>query len=367
MPKKEKKVKVTEKIGNITYLASDNDENKPKRFVSLATRKKLSDKRRSLTKQPREGQSKKASNLYAQLDKDYIKQNSAKGQFMKGKSKESLKDDEFNIFSLNNENGMDSGFIEEEVDEKLDEVTEVKVKKKSKKTKKLKKGKKIKLVEEPVEEIVKAEATPFKLFIAITPKHRAEIKKWLDKNKDELSKVTAKDGIINEYDIQKVNFSQIKMTESLLINIEQKNSNIDSEDIYWLENLNDEFIEKERDEVIQYLISNKYSFEEIFTYVQKELMVEMLEKRSVAELEIEKVISKYEPRLIQIYDYVSKILRKIGRRENIKSILMEVIRYSFLLSHYDQNMEELIKDYIEEKYEDLVEFIIPSQLSFLKG
>ena len=175
---KMKKPKVIKVVGNITYLESEYDENKIKRKVSLETRKKLSESRKKAKKQPREGQSKKANNFFKQLEKDYIKFTSARGKFQESKNEE---------YDYLNENTdiFDNDIDDENIKKSEIEIKEVK-----------KRGK-------------------------MTTKEKQISENWIRKNENKLSAINSSHGIINEYEIQKLNFSEVKMEESLLTNVEE--------------------------------------------------------------------------------------------------------------------------------------------------
>lgn len=189
MDKKIKQPKVLKVVGNITYLESDYseaEENKPKRKVSWETRQKLSKKRKAVKKQPRAGQSKKAQNFFSQLKKDYVDQSSAMGKFQRGKGKDDY-ESEMLKFLFENQEVEEQDILENEVN-----LTT--------KDNKDKDG--------------------FKLFITITDDHKKDIKQWLSKNKSKLESLGLSEGIMSEYDIMNVNFSQVKMTDNLIENLD---------------------------------------------------------------------------------------------------------------------------------------------------
>lgn len=195
---KMKKSKVIKIENGITYLEPDKTNDKPKRIVSAETRKKLSLARRSAKKQPREGQSKKADNFYKQLTADYITFSSARGKFQESKDEEYehikemiAQSEQENIF--NNEDDQPKKKKKNQDDENSDDS--------NKETKN--RG-------------------------TFTPKQKKTSKRWLErkKNKTKLEKIDSKDGIISEYEIQKFLFGELKMEESLLINLEENASNI---------------------------------------------------------------------------------------------------------------------------------------------
>lgn len=234
VPKKIKKSQIVEKIGNITYLKSNYDENKPKRKVSLEVRKKLSEERRKRTKQPREGQSKKANDFYKQLVKDYIKFNSASGKFIDNKTKEDIEKEEINELLIEN----DFEEIEEdiEIDEILNQSNETLNKYKREYKNRMDSLrlslKRKKITEEEINNLNAEISFLNNQIICINEeikrrnrkmsnKEKEISKNWIESNKDKLSNIKSEDGILFEYDIQKLNFNDVKMEESLLINLEE--------------------------------------------------------------------------------------------------------------------------------------------------
>ena len=320
-----KQPKIIKIEGNITYYESDFDENKTKRVVSKETRKKLSEKRKQLKKQPREGQSKKAQNFHSQLIKDYITQDSARGRFESNRSNE--------------------------VDEYLyqDVVLE-----------------EVELEEDQIETYEQEEEKPFRTHFTYTKKDKNIIQKWLNKKKKELQALSMKDGIMNEYDIQKVNFSQIKMTESLLVNIENNSDNIDFEDIELTNELSYKVDKESQNELIDYLVNNNASNFDIFESNQLFELQNLLETYELNEDEIEKIKSKYRKILPKIYDlYTFEVELRINK-DLSKEIdkLNELFVYNFLLYERTKYIS-LIKEYIKDNFTYIKESKL--NLIFLKG
>jgi len=185
----------------IKYYSSDNkcfdtkeealkhDEVKlsKKRTLSNETRKRISASRRNRTTQPRSGQSTKDQNLYEQMNSDYLVSKRHKSDLTTVKT---IQEEETE--DLNKEDSYDEINVGFEDDK-----------------------------QEGEQKIV---------YRKLSLKEKKQIKQWLERKKKKLVNITAKDGILNQYDIQKVNFSQIKMTESLITHIEESwNENFDPE------------------------------------------------------------------------------------------------------------------------------------------
>lgn len=167
-------------------LAHDDLRLSKKRKLSNETRKRISASRRNRTTQPRSGQSTKDQNLYEQMNSDYLVSKRFKGDLTTVKTIHEEDTEE------NNEDQFDEINVGFEDDKQEGEVKIV--------------------------------------YRKLTLKEKAKIKQWLESNKRKLTNITAKDGILNQYDIQKVNFSQIKMTESLITHIEESwNESFDPE------------------------------------------------------------------------------------------------------------------------------------------
>lgn len=266
-PKKIKKTKILKVDGNITYLESNLKEKKRKP-VSAETRALLSRKRRALTKQPREGQSKKNQNFYQELIKDYVKQKSALGRYISRKDKIKL-------------------------EQKKQEVTD-----------------------------------------------------FLMKKKEQLVLINASCGIFNEYDVQKANFNQIKMTEELLINIEESN---------YVEDIDEEFEDKmlnnieyyddlvERDNLVKFLNEQQSSEQYKFTLLNIFNFEFFLKSNLV----------QYDDKLILYFSsFINKMFilyQTLDKKE--KSMYLEIF-YFYVCGMYKKNkmINKLLYSFAEEKY-----------------
>lgn len=338
---KNKEPKIVKIENGITYLEPYLGETKPKRIVSLKTRKLLSEKRRALKKQPRSGQTKKVNNFYDQLDKDYIKQTSAKGKFMRNKTKddEDLEviinnNSDYDNFSYTNDNDIND---EDELCPEEDKLTE--------------------------KEFLNKRATKkgFRLYIPITKKDKSEIKSWLSKNSSLLKKIDHNSGIHNEYSIQFPSFHEVKMTESLLVSVEQNKSNCIeySQDLDYYLDLQSE-IEHEI-EISSYLKTKGYSQLEIFSYLELNRMESLLNEYNTELKQKETILNNYNSFLENIYNFNLKINNRdnnFSLENNMFEIskINQIIRYYFLLKHNKQKLS-LINDYIKFISTDYYEII----------
>jgi hypothetical protein len=328
-----KKVKIIEKIGNITYLESDDTENKKKRTLSVERKKQMSEKRRKRKVQPRTGQSKKCQNFFSQLFKDYIKQTSAVGKYMRGKSANMHSNDNYDPTDLNNnDNVFDiDDYIENELKEEDDETTVV-----SYNTKQIGYD----------EKYIK----PIKL----TSKHKKEISRWLKKKEKLLKSITADKGVLNEYDVQKLLFNEFKMTEELIQNIEENSKNhIKYDDIYI--------------DILDNQLFSHYNNEDIIFDSQSSLIPSIIDNKLYSLLYSEDKEDEYD---IIRNNFVDKYQNIIGYYENERinpkylESYCDIIAYSILLLNYNKKQFNLIKKYIESYYFELSTIITPN---ILKG
>lgn len=278
---KMKKSKVIKVVGKTTYLESSYDENKTKRVFSAETRKKISDSRKKAIKQPREGQSKKANDFYKQLIKDYVKFSSARGKYQESKNEEYD-----HLLEMND-------FIEQIEQEDKSEIELKEIKKRGK----------------------------------LTQKEKQIIKEWIEQEKAKLSLVTAKDGIISEYEIQKLNFTEIKMEESFLTNIEENSEELKStlgvntrKDIEIDDRLDEDLENKEYLELLTYLLENDSilnSFKEVFFKYSKEFLEKNNKK---LDTNTKKRYNGYISKFIKFID-LNKLNHLILEQQSLSNVL----------------------------------------------
>lgn len=327
MDKKIKQAKVLKIVGNITYLESDYseaEENKPKRKVSWETRQKLSKKRKAVKKQPRAGQSKKAQNFFSQLKKDYIDQSSAMGKFQRGKGKEDY-ESEMLRFLFDNQEVEEQDLLENEVN-----LTT--------KDNKDKDG--------------------FKLFIKITDEHKKDIKKWLNKNVNKLEEIGLNEGIMSEYDIMNVNFSQVKMTDNLIENLDLGSNVNNVVTIDYESNILDKEIKNKHDMARYKFISFKeYQYEdvrEILSEYSSDLFIDTLYSFSYSEEKI---------------NYFSKFYNKVCS-EYFDLFFNEPSDYHiFLVEDLVRSSHLIILSFIEDKFDanTINKYLKESKLNIVKA
>lgn len=321
---KMKKSKVIKVVGKTTYLESSYDENKTKRVFSAETRKKISDSRKKAIKQPREGQSKKANDFYKQLVKDYVKFSSARGKYQESKNEEYD-----HLLEMND-------FIEQIEQEDKSEIELKEIKKRGK----------------------------------LTQKEKQIIKEWIEVNKDKLSLVTAKDGIISEYEIQKLNFTEIKMEESFLTNIEENSEELKStlgvntrKDIEIDDRLDEDLENKEYLELLTYLLENDSilnSFKEVFFKYSKEFLEKNNKK---LDTNTKKRYNGYISKFIKFID-INKLNHLILEQQSLSNIL-EIFFLCFTARNQLTKSEYLaiISGLFEDRYfyyeykNDLLDFL----------
>jgi len=309
--KKLKEPKIIKVVGNITYYESDyseEDELKPKRVVTWETKQKLSAKRKAVKKQPRAGQSKKAQNFFSQLNKDYITQSSAMGKFQRGKGKDDY-ESEMLRHLFENQEINDEQLLEGETNL-------------SKKDDKDKDG--------------------FKLFIKIEDKHKKEIKKWMNKNKNKLENIALNEGIMSEYDIMNVNFSQVKMTDNLIENLDlgANHNNIVNVN-YDKQIMSKDIKDKHYFEGKKFLNALEYELEhdqELFFEFASDKFIDFLYDLDLNEKQI-KYYSSFYHKVCQGY------FKLFFKKANMTSFIIEdlidssnLIIYSFLEDKFDANI-----------------------------
>ena len=299
------KTKIIKKENGITYLES-YDPTKPKRVVSLETRKKLSEKRKSATKQPRSGQSKKAQNLLTQLEKDYLTQQSARGRFTRGKSKydSDTRDEVDELMQYS-----DSDFCD--------------------------------TIDESDNEVIKPQKDDFRRYVPITNADKKTIKKWLDKNESKLKAITAKDGILNEYDIQICNFTQIKMTEAIITNIEEANNDhkIESNEID--ESMQRQYIMSYRNKLATSLLDSGSDGFEVEFNIEIDKLDDYLESILINENDASKISNCFIENSEYIIEFVKDHITNNSRE------FYRIAQIVFLFKYYKKPLSN-IKNYLAE-------------------
>lgn len=317
-----KKIKIIEKIGNITYLESEDVEGKEKRSLSPERKKQMSEKRRKRTVQPRTGQSKKCQNFFSQLFKDYIKQTSAVGKYMRGKSANMHSNDNYDPTDLNNNDNIFDidDYMENELDNEEDNTKIVSYN-----------SKQIGYDDKYIK--------PIKL----TKKHKKDISKWLKRKEKLLKSITATEGVLNEYDVQKLLFNEFKMTENIMMNIEENGKNHIQYDNLYINIMDNELF-------------NKNNNKELVFNSQSSLIPSIIDSKLYELLYNEDKEELYED---VRYDFFDRYNAVVSFYEN--NILnpklidgyCDIIVYAMLLIYNSKDKLSLIKDYIKSYYSDL--------------
>lgn len=335
--KANKKVKVIEKIGNITYLESDYDD-KPKRRLSAERKKAMSEKRRKREVQPRTGQSKKCQSLYSQLHKDYIKQTSAMGKYMRGKSANMFSKDNYDPTDLNNnDNNFD---LEEYINynESEDNTNE--------EVASFNNGKHIGYSDKVIKPI------------KITPKDKKKIAKWLKRKEKKLKELNANHGLLNEYDIQKLLFNEFKINDTIMQNFEDNGkNNIYYEDGY-INNLDNELF-------------NHFNNEDKIFIDHNDIIPSMIDKKLYDLLYSQNQEDNFDSikgnNYIQYKNITYFFLNKINDIKLLDSYI-DVMVYAILANKPETNNFPLIKEYIKAYCSDLLKpLTVPNLKLILKN
>lgn len=324
-----KKVKIIEKIGNITYLAPVVE--KKKRKMSAEKKRQLSEKRRKRKVQPRQGQSKKCQNFYSQLFKDYIKQTSAMGKFMRGKSANMHSKDNYDPTDLtNNDNVFDlEEYMSEVIDEEqIEEETA------------FNNGKHIGYEKKFIKPI------------KITHNHKKEISKWLKKYEKQLKSLNGDNGIFNEYDVQKLLFNEFKMTENIMQNIEENSKNHLQYDDLYINILDNEMFNIFNNKDISF--DNKLNY--MFALFDKRLY-ELLYSEDKDD-EFDGIKKKY----LKTYYNSFLFYTKSNINPKLTENFVDIIIYSILLHHKNKRRFDLIKNYIKEHNKELIDIMTVDKL-----
>lgn len=332
--KTNKKVKVIKKVGNITYLESDYDD-KPKRKLSPERKKAMSEKRRKREVQPRTGQSKKCQSLYSQLHKDYIKQTSAMGKYMRGKSANMFSKDNYDPTDLNNnDNNFDlEEYINynESEDNTSEEVTS------------FNNGKHIGYSDKVIKPI------------KITPKDKKKIAKWLKRKEKKLKELNANHGLLNEYDVQKVLFNEFKINDTIMQNFEDNGkNNIYYEEIY-INNLDNELFNHFNNEDKTFI-----DYNDIIPSMLDKKLYDLLYSQD-KEDDFDLIKNRNE---IQYKNITYFFLNKINDVKLLESYI-DVMVYLTLSNKPDVNNFHLIKDYIKEYCNNLSKLLTIPNLKLI--